>query len=258
MASIFRERLLDGKVAFVTGGGSGIGQRIAEQFAGHGAKVVLAGRKQEKLDAAAQAIELTGGIAKTAALDVRDYPALEAGMRATRDNFGLIDIVICAAAGNFPALVTGMSANGFKSVVDIDLLGTFNTCRAAFEHLRKPGASILSISAAHAFIPIARQAHACAAKAGVDIFMKTLALEWGPEGVRANCITPGPTADTEGMRRLAPTEEAQRKVIASIPLGRYGTKDELADLALFLCSDAASYITGAVFVCDGGQSLSRH
>ena len=142
--------------------------------------------------------------------------------------------------------------------MDIDLLGTFNTCRAAFEHLRKPGASILSISAAHAFIPIARQAHACAAKAGVDIFMKTLALEWGPEGVRANCITPGPTADTEGMRRLAPTEEAQRKVIASIPLGRYGTKDELADLALFLCSDAASYITGAVFVCDGGQSLSRH
>lgn len=258
MASIFRDRLLDGKTAFITGGGSGIGQRIAERFAEHGAKVVLAGRKQEKLDAAAKTIESAGGVAKTAALDVRDYSALELAMRAARDQFGPIDIVICGAAGNFPALVTDMSANGFKSVVDIDLLGTFNTCRAAFEHLRKPGASILSISAAHAFIPIARQAHVCAAKAGVDILMKTLALEWGPEGIRANCITPGPTADTEGMRRLAPTEEAQRKVIASIPLARYGTKDELADLALFLCSDAASYITGAVFVCDGGQSLSRH
>ena len=258
MASIFRERLLDGKTAFVTGGGSGIGQRIAERFAGHGATVVLAGRKQEKLDAAARAIESAGGIARTAALDVRDYAALESAMRTARDNFGPIDIVICGAAGNFPALVTGMSANGFKSVVDIDLLGTFNTCRAAFEHLRKPGASILSISAAHAFTPIAAQAHVCAAKAGIDILMKTLALEWGPGGIRANCITPGPTADTEGMRRLAPTEEAQRRVIGSVPLGRYGTKDELADLALFLCSDAASYITGAVFVCDGGQSLSRH
>ena len=95
-------------------------------------------------------------------------------------------------------------------------------------------------------------------QSGIDILMKTIALEWGPEGVRANCITPGPTEDTEGMRRLAPTEEDRRKVVCSIPLGRYGTKDELADLALFLCSDAASYITGAVFVCDGGQSLSRH
>ncbi|HXF26295.1 MAG TPA: SDR family NAD(P)-dependent oxidoreductase, partial [Bryobacteraceae bacterium] len=172
MASIFRERLLDGKTAFVTGGGSGIGQRIAERFAEHGATVVLAGRKQEKLDAAARAIESAGGIARTAALDVRDYAALESAMRTARDNFGPIDIVICGAAGNFPALVTGMSANGFKSIVDIDLLGTFNTCRAAFEHLRKPGASILSISAAHAFTPIAAQAHVCAAKAGIDILMK--------------------------------------------------------------------------------------
>lgn len=150
-----------------------------------------------------------------------------------------------------------MSANGFKAVVDIDLLGTFNTCRAAYEHLRKPGASILCISAAHAFMPIALQAHVCAAKAGVDLLTRTLALEWGPSGVRANCITPGPTEDTEGMRRLAPTAEAKESIMRGIPLRRYGTKDELADLALFLCSEAASYITGAVYVCDGGQSLAR-
>ena len=257
MASIFRDHLLDGKVAFVTGGGSGIGQRMAERFAEHGAKVMLLGRKQEKLDAAASAIHATGGTAATCAVDVRDYPAVEAALKKTREQFGEIDILVCGAAGNFPAPVIGMSANGFKSVIDIDLLGTFNTCRAAYEHLKKPGASIISISANHAHTPIAYQSHVCAAKAGVDLLTRTLAIEWGAAGIRANCITPGPTDDTEGMRRLAPTEEARKRVLRSVPLQRYGTKDELADLALFLCTDAAAYITGAIYVCDGGSSLAR-
>jgi NAD(P)-dependent dehydrogenase (short-subunit alcohol dehydrogenase family) len=255
--SVFQENLLKGKVAFVTGGGSGIGQRMAERFAEHSAQVVLAGRKPEKLDAAASAIRAAGGAAETAALDVRDYTAVADALRKTREQFGEIDILLCAAAGNFPAPVAGMSANGFKAVIDIDLLGTFNTCRAAYEFLRRPGASIISISANHATTPIAGQAHVCAAKAGIELLMKTLAIEWGPLGIRANCITPGPTADTEGMRRLAPTDEARRRVRESVPLGRFGTKDELADLALFLCSDAATYITGAVYCCDGGLSLTR-
>jgi len=257
MASIFRESLLAGRVAFVTGGGSGIGRRMAERFAEHGAKVVLAGRNAEKLDAAAAAIKTSGGVAETAPLDVRDYQALEGALGRVHGRLGEIDILVCAAAGNFPALVTGMSANGFKAVVDIDMAGTFNTCRAGFEFLRKPGASVLAISASHATTPIAAQAHVCAAKAGVEMLVKTLAIEWGPLGVRANCITPGPTADTEGMERLAPTEEARRRIEQTVPLRRYGTKDELADLALFLCSDAASYITGAVYLCDGGHSLTR-
>jgi NAD(P)-dependent dehydrogenase (short-subunit alcohol dehydrogenase family) len=255
--SIFRDHLLQDRVAFVTGGGSGIGQRMAERFAEHGAKVVLAGRRQEKLDAAAARIRSAGGTAETAALDVRDYAAVERALRAAFEGFGPIDILLCAAAGNFPAPVAGMSANGFKAVIDIDLLGTFNTCRAAYEFLRKPGASILSISASHATTPIAGQSHVCAAKAGVELLTKTLAIEWGPLGLRANCITPGPTAETEGMERLAPTAEAQRRVVETIPLGRYGSKDELADLALFLSSEAASYITGAVYACDGGHSLTR-
>jgi NAD(P)-dependent dehydrogenase (short-subunit alcohol dehydrogenase family) len=255
--SIFRDRLLEGRTAFVTGGGSGIGQRMAERFAEHGANVVLAGRKQERLDAAAAAICATGGTVETAALDVREYDAVASALRKTHERFGPIDILLCAAAGNFPAFVTGMSANGFKAVIDIDLLGTFNTCRAAHEFLRKPGASIISISASHATTPIAAQSHVCAAKAAIEIFMKTLAVEWGPEGIRANCITPGPTDDTEGMRRLAPSEEARRRVQQSVPLRRYGTKDELADLALFLSTGAASYITGSVYCCDGGTSLSR-
>jgi NAD(P)-dependent dehydrogenase (short-subunit alcohol dehydrogenase family) len=257
MASIFRDRLLDGKTACVTGGGRGIGQRMAERFAEHGAKVMLVGRKQEKLDAAAAGIRASKGIAETFAMDVRDYPAVQAAMQKTREQFGEIDILVCGAAGNFPAPVIGMSANAFKSVIDIDLNGTFNTCRAAYEHLRKPGASVICISASHATMPIAYQAHVCAAKAGVDLLTRTLAIEWGPVGIRANCITPGPTDDTEGMRRLAPTPEVRKKVEAAVPLGRFGTKDELADLALFLCSDAAAYITGAVYVCDGGQSLVR-
>jgi NAD(P)-dependent dehydrogenase (short-subunit alcohol dehydrogenase family) len=257
MASIFRDRLLAGKTAFITGGGSGIGQRMAERFAQHGAKVMLAGRKQEKLDAAASTIRNAGGTASTSALDVREYLALEAAFRKTDDEFGEIDIVIAGAAGNFPAPVLGMSANAFKAVIDIDLLGTFNTCRAAHQHLRKPGSSVIAISASHATQPVAWQAHVCAAKAGVELLIRTLAIEWGPDGIRANCITPGPTDDTEGMRRLAPTPEIRRKIEENVPLRRFGTKDELADLALFLCSDAAAYITGGIYFCDGGQSLVR-
>jgi NAD(P)-dependent dehydrogenase (short-subunit alcohol dehydrogenase family) len=255
MANIFRDGLLQGKVAFVTGGGSGINLRIAERFAEHGAKLALMGRTREKLDRAADGIRSAGGAAMGIAGDVRNYEACENALRQTRQEFGPIDILICGAAGNFPAPVLGMSANGFKAVIDIDLLGTFNACRAAFEHLRKPGASVISISATHAFVPIAYQAHVCAAKAGIDIFSKTLAIEWGGAGVRVNVIAPGPVDDTEGMRRLAPTEEARRRAIESVPLGRFASKDEIADLALFLCSDAAAYITGAICVCDGGQSL---
>jgi NAD(P)-dependent dehydrogenase (short-subunit alcohol dehydrogenase family) len=255
--SIFQPGILSDKTAFITGGGSGIGQRIAERYAEHGARVMLNGRRQAKLDAAAEAIRSGGGCAETFAADVRECEAIEVGLRKTHDLWGPIDVVLCAAAGNFPAAATQMSAHGFKAVVDIDLIGTYNTCRAAYPFLRKPGASVLGISAAQAFQPIAFQAHVCAAKAGVDMLMKVLALEWGRDGIRANCITPGPTDETEGMRRLSPTEEARRRIISTVPLGRYGTKDELADLALFLASDAAGYITGAVVVCDGGSSLAR-
>jgi len=255
MSSVFRESLLTGKVAFVTGGGSGICLRIAERFAQQGAKVALVGRTQEKLDGAAGGIRQAGGEASGFAADVRNFEALSGALEKTRERYGEIDILLCGAAGNFPAPALGMSANGFKAVIDIDLLGTFNTCRAAYEHLRKPGASVIAISATHAFRPIPLQAHVCAGKAGVDILMKTLAIEWGGAGVRLNVISPGPVDDTEGMRRLAPTQEIHDKLAASIPLRRFATKDEIADLALFLSSDAAAYVTGGVFVCDGGQSL---
>ena len=119
---------------------------------------------------------------------------------------GELDILVSGAAGNFPALANDMSPNGFKSVVDIDLLGSFHVLRSAFPYLTKPGASVINISAPQAFVPMPMQSHVCAAKAGVDMLTRTLALEWGPYGIRINSISPGPIADTEGMRRLAPNE----------------------------------------------------
>ncbi|MFN7935441.1 MAG: SDR family oxidoreductase [Bryobacteraceae bacterium] len=254
--STFVPDLLRGKTAFITGGSSGICLGIAEAFAAHGARIMILGRKQEKLDAAVASIRSTGATAEGISADVRNYEALEAAFAQTAAQFGPIDILICGAAGNFPAPINGMSANGFKAVVDIDLLGTYNTCRAAYPHLRKPGASIISISANHAHQPYAYQAHVCAAKAGVDLLTQTIALEWGPEGIRANIITPGPIDDTEGIRRLAPTPEARQNAINSVPLGRMGTKQDIANLALFLSSDASSLISGAIINCDGGQRLN--
>ncbi|PWU03921.1 MAG: short-chain dehydrogenase, partial [Terriglobia bacterium] len=169
MAGIFRERLLENRTAFVTGGGSGIGLRMAERFAEHGARVMLAGRKADRLNAAVSAIRDAGGAAEAAALDVRDYAAVRTALEKVHEQSGPIDILVCGAAGNFPAPVMGMSANGFKAVVDIDLLGTFNVLRAAHAYLRKPGGLVVNISAPQALHPRALQSHVCAAKAGVDM-----------------------------------------------------------------------------------------
>lgn len=257
MNHLFAPGLLAGKTAFLTGGSSGICLGIAQAFAQHGARVALLGRSQDKLDTATALIQSEGGHAVGFAADVRDYPALEAAFHKAAEAFAApIDLLVCGAAGNFPAPVNGMSPNGFKAVIDIDLLGTYNTCRAAYPHLRKPGASLISISANHAHQPYAMQAHVCAAKAGVDLLTRTIALEWAAEGIRANLITPGPIDDTEGMRRLAPTPEMRAAAIGSVPLGRMGTKQDIANAALFLSSDAAAFITGAEIVCDGGQRMT--
>lgn len=253
--SVFRDNLLAGRTAFVTGGSSGINLGIAQRFAAAGARVAINGRNPDKLAAAVDGIRAAGGTAIGVQADVRDYAAVEKAFVGVAAEWGEVDILVCGAAGNFPAPVVGMSSNGFKAVMDIDTLGTFNAVRAAFEHLRKPGAVVLNISAPQAYIPMAMQAHVCAAKAGVDMLTRVLALEWGGVGIRVNSITPGPIDETEGMRRLAPTDAARAAIAELIPLQRLGTRDEIADLAIFLASDAARYVTGAVLVCDGGQSL---
>ncbi|OJH35464.1 SDR family oxidoreductase [Cystobacter ferrugineus] len=251
---VFRDGLLAGKSAFITGGSSGINLGIAEALVKAGAKVAINGRNVEKLEAAVKGLQ-AHGTALGVAADVRQYDALAQALQTARAAHGELDILVCGAAGNFPAPAAGMSSNAFKSVLEIDVLGTFNTCRAAFEHLRKPGACVLNISAPQAYLPMAMQAHVCAAKAGVDMLTRTLAIEWGGLGIRVNSITPGPIEDTEGMRRLAPGDDSRGKLLEALPLGRLGTKQDIAQLALFLSSDAASYITGSLMVCDGGQSL---
>jgi NAD(P)-dependent dehydrogenase (short-subunit alcohol dehydrogenase family) len=253
---VFQNNLFAGKVALVTGGGSGINQCIAERLAGQGARVALVGRTPSKLGAVAAGIQQAGGVAAGFAADVRDYDALSKAVVAAAEQLGPIDMVVCGAAGNFPAPAAQMSANAFKSVVDIDLLGTYNTCRAAFEHLSKPGASIVNISAPQAFQAMPLQAHVCAAKAGVDMLTKTLSLEWGPMGVRVNAVVPGPVMGTEGMDRLAPPGPVRDTLAKQLPLRRLATKDDIANMVLFLCSDAASYVTGAIMVCDGGMSVA--
>lgn len=251
--STFRPDLLAGKHALITGGGSGINLGIAQSFAAHGCAVTLLGRNLEKAQNAAASIREAGGRALGVSADVRDFAALEAAVAAATTEFGDFDIVLAGAAGNFPAPVDGISPNGFKTVVDIDLLGTYNTIKAAAPHLKTPGGNVLSISAYG--VPIPMQAHVVAAKAGVDALTQTLAVEWGLRGVRVNAIIPGPIDGTEGMARLAPDERTRRQFMSTVPLGRFGAPQDIANAALFLVSDAASYVTGVILPVDGGQNM---
>jgi NAD(P)-dependent dehydrogenase (short-subunit alcohol dehydrogenase family) len=258
MQSVFGEGVLTQKNVMVLGGTSGINLTIAQRFARAGARVAVLGRDEGKAERAANELRQHGREVMGLSADVRDYRALDDAMQRACDQWGELDIVVNGAAGNFPAPAERLSSNGFSAVVDIDLVGTFHGCRAAFGRLRKPGGVILNISATQAFLPAMFQAHVCAAKAGVDMLTRVLALEWGVHGVRVNSIAPGPIAETEGMRRLAPTDELADKMAAVIPLRRFGRREEVAEAALFLCSPAASYVTGAVLVCDGGQSLQGY
>ena len=245
-----------GKQVFVFGGTSGINFGIAERFAAAGADVAVASRSQEKVDAAVDSLKKAGSNARGYSLDVRDADAVAEALENHSAEAGSIDVLVSGAAGNFPSLANDMSANGFKSVVDIDLLGSFHVLKSAFGHLAKPGASVINISAPQAFLAMPMQSHVCAAKAGVDMLTRTLALEWGPLGVRINSIAPGPIADTEGMRRLAPTAAIEEACKQSVPLKRFGTTHEIGDAALFLSSPAAAYISGVVLPVDGGWSVA--
>ncbi len=242
------------KVVFVMGGTSGINLGIAEAFAAHGARMAVASRSREKVDAALDKLSALGAEARGFAVDVRDVEGVKAAFAGAYEQLGSIDVLVSGAAGNFPAPAMGMSANGFKSVVDIDLLGTFHVMQAAYPYLTKPGAAIVNISAPQAYMPMEMQVHVCAAKAGVDMVTRVLAMEWGPEGIRINSIVPGPIAGTEGMRRLAPTPEMQETVTRSVPLRRYGTPRDIAHMAMFLASPLASYVSGAIIPVDGGWS----
>src|SRR5215471_8630555 len=270
MSEIFANGILTGRVAFVTGGGTGITGGVARALAAAGANVSLVSRSMEHLAAAAEAINgalgtrpkvsaeaVARGEAFAVAADVRQPEAVASAIAATVDRFGRVDIVVNGAAGNFLCQAEELSPNGFGTVVDIDLKGTFNVCRAAFAELKKSRGQILNISATLHYLGTPMQLHVSAAKAGVDALTRNLAVEWGRYGIRVNGIAPGPIEDTEGMTRLVP-EPVKERLKSNIPLGRFGRIADIEKAALFLCSDAASFINGAVIVVDGGQWLAAN
>jgi NAD(P)-dependent dehydrogenase (short-subunit alcohol dehydrogenase family) len=248
--------LLRGTSVFVTGGGSGINLGIAHGFASVGADVGLCGRTAGKLDTAAAELRDAHGVrVATAVADVRDPDAVAAALAHTRAELGPISTLVCGAAGNFLAPAESISSKGFRAVLEIDLLGSFHAAHAAFDQLRETRGSVLFVSAGQAEQAFLLQAHVGAAKAGIDSLMRHLALEWGPHGIRANCVVPGPISGTEGMQRLAETTGEQAWT-DGIPLGRYGEAGEVAALAVVLSSPLASFVTGARLEVDGGLTLS--
>lgn len=243
--------MFESKHVVVAGGTSGINLGIAKRLAALGARVAVAGRDPDKASRAAAEI---GGDALGLSGDVRDFAAIRGVMETVATKLGAMDIVVSGAAGNFLAPALGMSANAFRTVVDIDLNGTFNVFRGCHDLLNRPGASLIAITAGQAVNASALQAHACAAKAGINQLIRVLALEWGPD-VRVNGISPGPIAGTEGMKRLAPDAETRQSHYDRIAMKRWGTVEEVADAAVFLCSPAASYVTGTILDCDGGSQV---
>ncbi|MBA3255762.1 MAG: SDR family oxidoreductase [Pyrinomonadaceae bacterium] len=254
---IFSDGILNERVAFVTGGGTGITGGVARALAESGARVVLVSRKMEHLQPAAEVINQAGGQAFAVAADVRNPEDVEKAIAATVQQFGKVDIVVNGAAGNFLSAAEELSPNGFGTVVDIDLKGTFNVCRTAFAELKKNRGQILNISATLHYLGTPMQLHVSAAKAGVDALTRNLAVEWGRYGIRVNAIAPGPIGDTEGMKRLVP-EPIKEKMRQKIPLGRFGEIADIEKAAVFLCSDAAAYINGTVLVVDGGHWLAAN
>ena len=254
MDKIFADNILQGKVAFVTGGGTGITGGVARAFAEHGARLAITSRREENLIPKKEYIEENGGECLAIAADVREYDAVENAIKQTVDHYGKIDIVVNGAAGNFLCAADQLSANGFGTVVDIDTKGTFNVSRAAFEALKGSRGQIINISATLHYLATPMQIHVSAAKAGVDAITRNLSVEWGRHGIRVNGIAPGPIEDTEGMKRLL-VPELKDKIMKKIPLRRFGRIEDIENAALFLASDAASYVNGVTLVVDGGSWL---
>lgn len=269
--SVFRPGLFDGQVALITGGGSGIGRGIADLLASLGAHVVLASRKLERVEAAAAEIVAAGGKASARAVDVRDAALVKAMMTEVAATFGRIDLLVNNAAGNFYAPSETLSENAWKSVLEIDLYGTFFCSQAVLPVMRaQGGGSIVNISMTLHYRGWPLMAHATAAKAGIDALTKTLSLEWAKYRVRMNSVAPGPIP-TEGVRKAftpPPTADGVVDVFAMekamegyaktmIPLQRWGSPSDIAHMVAFLASPGGAWITGAIMVVDGGEWLAK-
>ncbi len=253
--SPFRADLFAGQVVFVTGGATGIGKEICRTFGRHGARIAIASRKQEVLDAAATELRAEGIEVHVDSCDVRDASAVQRVVDGIVAAYGRLDVLVNNAAGNFPAPITAISPNGFKAVVDIDLLGTYNVSKAVFDAwLREHGGNVVNISAPFELKGAAMQSHVAAAKAGVDSFTRTSAVEWGPYGIRVNAVAPGTIGGTEGVRRFAEAVPGADRRPGN-PVGLTGHGADIAYMALYLCSPAARFVSGQVIAVDGAGTV---
>ncbi|KAL4579636.1 hypothetical protein LXL04_015791 [Taraxacum kok-saghyz] len=265
MESPFKPEILKGKVALLTGGASGIGFEISTQFGKHGASVAIMGRRKAIVDAAVSSLRSLGIPAAGFAGDVRNQEDAKRVVESTVAHFGKLDILVNAAAGNFLVSPEDLSPNGFRTVMDIDSVGTFTMCRESLKYLKKGGPGrtsdngglILNISATLHYTASWYQIHVSAAKAAVDAITRNLALEWGTDyDIRVNGIAPGPISDTPGMRKLGP-DEINSTIRDVQPLFKLGEKWDIAVAALYLASDAGKYVNGTTLIVDGGLWLSR-
>ncbi|CAK9013413.1 4-dienoyl-CoA reductase [(3E)-enoyl-CoA-producing] [Durusdinium trenchii] len=253
--SYFRDDVLEGRVALITGGGSGIGFEVARQFGLHGCKgVVLMGRRKQFLDKAVELLKKDNIQAVCFAGDVRNSENCSAAVALAVETYGGLDVLVNAAAGNFLAAAEEISGNGFKAVMDIDAVGTFNVTRAAFEALRQSpyGGVVTSITATLHYTATWYQTAPVAAKAAIDAMTRNLALEWGEFGLRCNAVAPGPIAETPGLEKLSGGKEISWDWI---PARRAGTKGEIASACIYLCLNR--YITGQTLPVDGGEWFGK-
>lgn len=266
--SPFHSDCLLGHVAVITGGGSGICHEITRQLILHGCTaVVICGRREGFLQKATDSLNKLArnhgvpGKAVYHVCDVRDAQSCQAVVEYTIKMFGKLSCLVNGAAGNFLSEASSLKPKGFKTVMEIDAQGTFNMCHAAYPYLKKEESSVvINISATLQYGATWFQIHASAAKSAVDSMTRTLALEWGTNGIRVNGIAPGPIADTPGTTKLAPgmdSNDVSDLVKEGIPLGRMGQSWDIGMAAVFLCSSAGSYVTGDVLVVDGAQWLYK-
>jgi NAD(P)-dependent dehydrogenase (short-subunit alcohol dehydrogenase family) len=254
---MFAEHLLEGQVAVITGGGTGIGLAIAKRLGSLGARIAIASRDSAHLEEGCAALRESGVDALAVQLDVRKPEQVDEMVERTVKHFGGLDILVNNAAGNFICRAEELSPNGWNSVIGIVLNGAFYCSRAVGRHMiaRQRGGSIVSILANYVWTGSPGTIHSAAAKAGVMSMTQTLAVEWAPHKIRVNAVAPGPIESPGAAKQLWSTPDAVDRITNMVPLGRWGSPDEVADAVTFLVAPQSGFITGEVLTVDGGARL---